>query len=90
MERIDRDVGGSGKRCFQVYLGGVRLGKDRDLVAHVGGGKAGVIHRAAGGPDSSAVIVHIGILGNFADDQGIKLAHTFSSFRIFSSASTKD
>ena len=88
VEGEHRDVGGGGKGGLQVHLGGVRLGQDRGFVAHVGGGEAGVVHRASDGLDGGSVIVHIGILGDFADDEGFKLAHFASSFRMASSAST--
>ena len=88
VEGEHRDVGGGGEGVLQVHLGGVRLGQDGGLVAHVGGRKAGVVHRASDGLDGGSVIVHIGVLGNLSDNQGIELAHFASSLRMASSAST--
>ena len=88
VEGEHRDVGGGGEGVLQVHLGGVRLGQDGGFVPHVGGGKAGVVHRAADGLDGGSVIVHIGVLGNFSNNQGVELAHFASSLRMASSAST--
>ena len=80
------DVGGFGENVLQIHLGGVRLGQHGDLVADVGGGEAGIVHRAADGLDGGAVIIHVGIFRDLADDEGFKLAHLLFSFRISASA----
>ena len=88
MKGIDGDIGSRRKGRFQVYLTGVRLRQHCDLVAHVGSGEAGIVHRAADGLYHGAVIVHVRIPGDLANDEGIILAHGHSPFRMASSAST--
>ena len=66
-------IGGRREGGLHIHHSSVRLGQHRDLVAHVGGRKTGVIHRAAGGLDGGTVVVHVGVLGDLADDEGIKL-----------------
>ena len=90
MQGIDGDIGGRGEGGGQVDLSGIRLGQHRDFVADVGGGKAGVVHRAADGLHRGAVAVHVGVLGHLADDESVEPAHGCASFRISSSASTRD
>ena len=90
VEGIDGDVGRRRKGCLQVHLTGVRLGQHRDLVAHIGRRKAGVVHRAANGLHHGAVIIHIRILRDLTDNEGIILTHDHSPLRMASSASTND
>ena len=88
MKGEDRDVRRGGEGGLQIHLSGVRLGEHGDVMPHIGGGEAGVVHRASDGLDGSSVVVHIGVLGDFADDERMKLAHFSSSFRMALSAST--
>ena len=60
MQGIDGHIWGWGEGGGQVYLGRVRLGEHRGLVAGGGGGEAGVVHGAAHGMDSFAYKTLIG------------------------------
>ena len=68
MKGEHRHVGSGGKGLFQIHLGGIRLWQDRNLVADVGGGVTGIVHRAADGFFHCARVVHIGVTGNLADN----------------------
>ena len=72
---VDGNVGRFGKRRFQVYFCSICFGQYCDLVSDIGCGEAGVIYRAANRMNHGAVIVHIGILCDLADNQGIIRSH---------------
>ena len=75
MKRVNGNVRRFGKRRFQVCFCSIRFGQYCDFVSDIGCGEAGVIYRAANRMNHGAVIVHIGILCDLADNQGIIRSH---------------